>query len=361
MKPVRILVDSFADEGLSNAQMANAREIILRLDPLRFHVSLFCLGKPDVRLAQRPNTRLIQLPHRRQTVRILREFISGDHRILFYLKSSPAAKWYLRLRRKWNDGRTTIGTIESQSDLRNEPTILSAAIQMWEQTVLRCDYLFSNSRAVQESLKSEYGLASEIVPTGVDTNFFTPMWEREANARPQVFFAGSLRPFKQPQVVLDAAARFPNAEFHLAGDGLMAEGLRERVKQTGLSNVAFLGLLRPDELKRHYQQADVFFFPSLWEGSPKVILEAAACGLPVIARNNYQPETVIDGQTGYLAGSDAELFSRLEELLIRPDLRQSLGRAGRKFSQRFDWDVVTRQWEEVFERLTSGKVSARAA
>jgi len=47
MNSVRILVDSFADKGLPNAQMANAREIIRRLDPARFRVSVFCLGEPD--------------------------------------------------------------------------------------------------------------------------------------------------------------------------------------------------------------------------------------------------------------------------------------------------------------------------
>ena len=83
MRPIRILVDSFADEGLLNAQMGNAREIICRLDPDIFHVSTFVLGKPDPRIATRKNTRLIQLPQRRQTVTILSEFLLGGHELLF--------------------------------------------------------------------------------------------------------------------------------------------------------------------------------------------------------------------------------------------------------------------------------------
>ncbi len=51
MTPVRILVDSLADQGLTNAQMTNAREIIRRLDPDRFHVSVFCGGVPDRSIA----------------------------------------------------------------------------------------------------------------------------------------------------------------------------------------------------------------------------------------------------------------------------------------------------------------------
>src|SRR5947209_7728768 len=110
MKPIRILVDSVADENEFNAQMANARDIISRLDPNRFHVSTFCLDKPDPRLVQRPNTRLIQLPQRRQTLKILNEFVWGKHDILFYIKASPAAKLYMSLRRMWFDRRIVIGT-----------------------------------------------------------------------------------------------------------------------------------------------------------------------------------------------------------------------------------------------------------
>src|SRR5438093_12186800 len=108
MSPIRILVDSFADAGLPNAQMGNAREIVCRLNPNRFHVSMFVLGPPDQRIAARQNTRLIQLPQRQQTVRILREFLWGSHPLLFYMKSSPGIRWYLRLRQSWRDERITV-------------------------------------------------------------------------------------------------------------------------------------------------------------------------------------------------------------------------------------------------------------
>ena len=154
MTPVRVLVDSFADKDLPNAQIGNAREIIRRLDPARFHVSVFVCGEPDTSIAQRPNTRLIPLPSQRQTARIFREFVFGNYDVLFYLKSSPATKWYMRLPPNFKHNRISIGTIESQSDLRNERTITPEAVRLWEQTVLRCDYLFSNSPSVQQSLRT---------------------------------------------------------------------------------------------------------------------------------------------------------------------------------------------------------------
>ena len=358
MSPIRLLVDTLADEAGFNAQMTSARDIMSRLDPARFHVTTFCVGKPDPRLVQRPATRLIQLPQRRQTLRILSEFVTGKHDILFYVKSSPAARMYLAMRPKWFDKRVVIGTVESQSDLRNEPTIKSEQIHLWERTVLRSDYLFSNSSSVRENLEKEYGLPSEVVPTGVDTKFFTPAWHRAANSRVRVLFVGSLRPFKGPQLLLEAAPRFPNAEFVIVGDGFMARELEDRVRLEKLLNVKFARGLDTSALREQYRAADIFLFPSHWEGSPKVISEAAACGLPVIARADYRPETVLDGKTGYLGRSSDELLAHLERLISGPDLRRSMSRAARTHIEKFDWDPITRQWEEIFLRLAPHKRAA---
>lgn len=353
MALIPILVDSLADRDLTNAQMINGRDIIQRLDPEKFHVSVFTLGDPDPAIVQRPNTRLIPLPARRKTAAIFREFLVGRHKILFYLKPSPASRWYMRWKQAWGARRMTVGTIESRSDLRKEPTISPQTVRLWEQTVLRCDYLFSNSQATRRSLESEYGLRSDVVPTGVDTEFFTPAWDRPPNPRARVLFVGALRPFKGPQFVVEAAVRLPQADFVIVGDGPMAEGLRRRVHAEGLRNVIFGGTLRPAEVRQQYRQADIFLFPSCWEGSPRVLLEAAACGLPVIARSHYQPETVISEATGFLGASDAELYAALQRLIVSPDLRRSMGRAGRQHIQQFDWRPITRRWEQIFLSLAS--------
>jgi glycosyltransferase involved in cell wall biosynthesis len=347
----RLLVDSFADADLPNAQMSNAREIVSRLDSERFHVTMFHVAPADDRIAMRPNTTLIRLGARRQTIGILKEFVAGAHNLLFYVKPSPAAKWYLRLRDLVDSARITVGTIESRSDLHREPTISPQAVRIWEQTVLRCDCLFSNAHAVQKSLESEYGLPSDVVPTGVDTQFFSPAQCNKRNTRPRVLFVGSLRPFKRPQLLLDAARWFPEADFVLVGDGAMAGELRDRVKREALFNVHLPGSLTPREVRDEYRLADIFLFPSRWEGSPKVIVEAAASGLPVIACNDYEPEGVVNGVTGFTVASDDELFARLGELLRNPALRACFGNAGRKHALRFDWAVITRRWEEIFLRL----------
>ena len=361
MSKIKILVDSLADQELTNAQMVNAREIVRRLNPERFEVSVFCSGIADPRLAARPGVRLIKLPARKQTVTILREFVTGTHEILFYMKSSPASRLYAQLRKCWHDSRTTIGTVESQSNLRDEPTIRTEAVNLWERTVLSCDYLFSNSQSVRKSLKKVYGLESDIVPTGVDTDFFCPPEPAPANPRPIVLFIGSLRPFKGPHTVLDAAQRFAQADFRIVGEGLIADELRTRAHREGISNVSFLGALGIAQAKQQYQSADIFLFPSRWEGSPKVLLEAAACGLPIVARSDYEPESVLHGRTGFLAASDDALFADLAELLANPALRKEFGQAGRQHSLLFDWDPIVRKWEDVFLKVAPSQNVRRSA
>jgi len=351
MRPIRILVDSFADEGLLNAQMGNAREIIRRLDPDVFHVSTFVVGKPDPHVAARKNTRLIQLPQRRQTVRILSEFLLGTHQVLFYLKSSPSSRWYLSLRKRWRDRRVTVGTVESQCNLSALEDFAPEAQRLWEETILRCDHLYSNSAHVQRSLLKEYGLHSEIIPTGADTRFYTPDWQRPRNERPIVLFVGSLRNRKHPDLMLVAASRFPQADFRIVGEGPMRADLERQIERLGLRNVILCGALGAEKLRAEYRRADVFFFPSSFEGSPKVIVEAAACGLPVICRDCYSAETVIHGSTGYQVGAEEDLYSCLKTLLDNEERRREMGRAGRKLSQKFDWDLITQQWASTFIEL----------
>jgi glycosyltransferase involved in cell wall biosynthesis len=346
--PVKILVDSFADDGLTNAQMINAREIVSRLDSDRFSVAMFVRDVPAPEILARPNTHLIHVSPRLQTLPILARFLFGPQDILFYLKASPATRWYFKLRRRNRSRCAVIGAVESQMDFRGQPTT-PQMIRLIEETVLQCDYLFSNSANVKRSLEENYRLPSEVVPTGVDTEFFTPNWERTPNARPRVLFVGALRNFKGPQVVLDAAQRYPQADFVLVGDGVMREELRERAKS--LSNVEIRGTLGRAAIREEYRNADIFMFPSRWEGSPRVLMEAAASGLPVIARKDYRPESVMDGSTGFLVGNDNEIIEVLAQLIADSDLRRRLGESGRSHIARFSWDVITRQWEEIFIRL----------
>jgi 1,2-diacylglycerol 3-alpha-glucosyltransferase len=118
-------------------------------------------------------------------------------------------------------------------------------------------------------------------------------------------------------------------------------------------NVSFLGHLPLPHLGEEMRSAQVFLFPSIIEGHPQVLGQAAACGLPAIAMNLYHPEYVLHGETGLLAESDAELTQHLDVLLRDSAMRQSMASAAARHSRKFDWDRVAEQWAGVFQEVVA--------
>ena len=99
------------------------------------------------------------------------------------------------------------------------------------------------------------------------------------------------------------------------------------------------------------RQADIFFFPSVLEGHPQVLGQAAASGLAVVAMGSYQPDFVANGKTGFLAESDDELQQKLDVLLTHPELRRSMAQEAVVHARQFDWDVMTARWQDVFQKV----------
>jgi len=99
------------------------------------------------------------------------------------------------------------------------------------------------------------------------------------------------------------------------------------------------------------RRADVFLFPSIIEGHPQVLGQAAACGLPCVATNVYRPDYVVNGKTGFLVESDEDLSAKLQLLLRDSTLRQSMSAAAAQHARAFDWDRVAEQWQRVFQKV----------
>jgi len=79
----------------------------------------------------------------------------------------------------------------------------------------------------------------------------------------------------------------------------------------GLRECSFLGHVGKLNWGDEMRSADIFLFPSETGGHPQVLLQAAGCGLPCVAMNSYHPDAVVDGETGFLAGSSEELAQKI--------------------------------------------------
>lgn len=346
---ITVFTPSFADESDTNAQNLTVKEIVARLSPDKFRVVMLHEDGPDPRIAGRPNTELLRWHHRGNTLRLLLHCLSNVPDVYFFPREGPLDLTFLALRRRLALKTALVTYVVSGGLYNPEPPRPTLARNVREADLVfgNCQYL---SKLVQDRLSVEAGVRYD----GIDQRFFFAADKPAASqARLKVLFAGSLRPYKRAELVVHQAARWPAIDFHIAGRGEEEPHCRNLAVQLGCANVTFLGHLTPAQLGEQMRQADIFLFPSIVEGHPQVLGQAAACGLPSIAMNVYKPEFVIDGKTGFCVGSDRELAEKLDLLISQPQLRRSMGDAAIAHARNFDWDHITVQWQEAFEQAVA--------
>jgi glycosyltransferase involved in cell wall biosynthesis len=356
MNKVRLLFLPPIDSGNINAQSLNAREIALRLDPERFQSTLWYEREPDPRLRDRPGIHLQKLPSHGKSLRILTEMLFG-YDIISYVDYSPASYLFLHLPRMLRRRAKAVFHAEAPTAQMVNPA--RTLRFLFEGIFPRCDVYTGITEYVAKDVYSNIKKkVSHILPVGVDTRIFNPPLKR-TNPSPVILFAGTLIERKGPQYVIDAAARFPHAIFRMVGAGRQGfeEILQQRVTRMGLKNLRFDGSKSQLEMIDIMCNSDIFLLPSRLEGIPKVALEAAASGLPCIVFRDYATPSVVDGVTGFQVGTIEEMMQALGKLIAEGSLREQMGTAARKHMEAFDWDVVSRQWQNAYLEIAAAQLN----
>jgi glycosyltransferase involved in cell wall biosynthesis len=359
-RKIRILFMNWADQGNVNAQNLNAREIALRLDPDRFESGMFFLKDPDDRLQDKSNIRLIRLPPRLGSLVTAAHMIWGKYDILFYPPYGRLMDWY-RILSPVGRRKKIVATVEGTAgQFQAVPSPLKEKIM---RVYLEADACYALSPHIAQTMREEFGLDLDVVPIGVDTSGFSPC-DRTSRHRPiNVLFVGSIQPRKQVHLLLDLAKQCDpkEAEFHIIGTILGAPDywneLNTRKVEEKLDHVTFHGKQNQSEVARWMQKSDVFVLPSRLEGTPKVVLEASASGLPCILFSNYHTPSVVDGVTGFQVDTFEEMLAKLRCLIGDESLRHRMGDSAVRHIRQFDWHVVARQWENVFEKVSTQRKS----
>jgi glycosyltransferase involved in cell wall biosynthesis len=224
-----------------------------------------------------------------------------------------------------------------------------------------------------------YGVGSEFVAAGAarfnDESFDVVANERSANENaPRVtkpfrfLYAGYLTRRKGIGVLLDAwAAEFGGSNVGSLGSGgpmttkkaryaelrLLGGGQQPQPLPTG---VICLGQTPRHQLLREMEEADVFVFPSLFEGFALVILEAMASGLAVITTpNTAGPDLIEDGKDGLIVpvGDALSLKDAMKTLISCPDRAKAMGRAAHEKAKEYTWEKYGQRWEGMLHELCS--------
>ena len=180
-------------------------------------------------------------------------------------------------------------------------------------------------------------------------------------ATPRVVVLSRLVPHKQVEDALEAVAelspRTPGLHLDVVGDGWWRRRLVEHARRLGIADaVTFHGHL--DDVAKHQvlQRAWVHLMPSRKEGWGLAVVEAAQHRVPTIGYRSSGglSDSIIDGVTGILANSHAELVDRLDELLCDSVLREQLGAKAQARNSEFSWAQSADGMRQVLEAVRAG-------
>jgi glycosyltransferase involved in cell wall biosynthesis len=207
-----------------------------------------------------------------------------------------------------------------------------------------------------------------VIYNGVDTTLFAPTRDSEDDSE-LVLFAGQLNDRKGLATLFDAIPavmlqrptmrlRCVGANQKKPGFPAPAERYISMIPSPLRSRVDFAGEIPHDRMPEEFRRAGLCVFPSRFEGHPIVVLEAMACGAPVIfMKDGVGPEVITHGIDGLLCDTrdPASLTSAISEALSSPDLRRNLGaRARQKVEAKFSLDKAAsenvKMYEDVLKR-----------
>lgn len=178
--------------------------------------------------------------------------------------------------------------------------------------------------------------------------------------RPVVGMVAPMKPQKAPldfiRVAARVAAKKPETQFLFVGDGELREAMEAELVRLDLAKSFRLAGWRRD-VPAIMRCLDVFVLTSLWEGLPRVYLEALASGVPVVGtRVDGAAEVIRDGINGYLLapGDINGMAERVLALLANPTLAADMGRRGESLPPEFDIHDMVRRQEREYEQLLAG-------
>lgn len=248
-------------------------------------------------------------------------------------------------------------------------TRLNRLYLRWALPVMarRASAILADSYATQRDISTFLGVATEkisVVHLGVDLERFSPQSTANRQAAlahigvnpPYVLAVGTLEPRKNLETLLQAYAILPSSapQLVLVGrDGWGDNPLSKAVEQLGLrERVHLTGYVTDEFLPSLYSGAELFVYPSLYEGFGLPVLEAMACGVPVITSNvSSLPEVASDAALLVDPQRADQIAAAIQTVLESADQRHTLREAGLLRASTFSWQACARKTVAVYRRV----------
>lgn len=253
-------------------------------------------------------------------------------------------------------------------------------------TVQRAARILTVSDFSRQRIQAAYNIPAEriqVIYNAVSPQFrsvqpktaFNTVSEKFGVQWPYILSVGDLQPRKNQIGLIEAfeelIRNYPQLPHHLVLVGKptwFAPRVYEAAQKSGVfERIHFTDFVNDEDLIHLYNAAELFVFPSFYEGFGLPILEAQACGRAVACSNtSAMPEVADSAALLFDPNSKAELLKAMRDLLIDPELRQRMERLGLKNAARFSWEKAASQTLDVYydvvgKRRKKSKVHARAA
>jgi glycosyltransferase involved in cell wall biosynthesis len=258
---------------------------------------------------------------------------------------------------KWLHSRPIIVTVQG-SDIFQVPT---HPIGAWLTTRIlrRCDRITALSQALKDATAS-LGIHTEkirVVPNGVDTTRFTP--PVNSSRDDVILYVGTLIERKGLEYLLSAMSAvfesFSSYRLALVGEGPQESKLKQLAEDLGVAKrVSFLGFQPPERVRMWMQRAKVLVLPSLEEGMGVVLLEALACGTPVVGSQVDGIQEVITPDVGLLVppADSAALSKAIQSILSNTQRWTDMSQHARERAvTHYDWDYVADQFITLYQSM----------
>jgi glycosyltransferase involved in cell wall biosynthesis len=228
----------------------------------------------------------------------------------------------------------------------------------WYRRVLsRADSIVAPSPFLAREV-TRHGFKVQVIPNVVDLPLYP--YRHRRHLRPRLLWMRTFHPAYNPEMAIRVLARVqkvvPETTLVIAGqDKGTQDAVQRLARSLALDSVArFPGYLDMAAKVREGQTADIFLNTNHVDNMPVSIIEACAMGLPVVATNvGGISDLLTDDETGLLVPDDDDeaMAAAILRLLRDPDLAGRLSTNGRQLAQRFSWEQVRPQWEQLFAKL----------
>ncbi len=227
-----------------------------------------------------------------------------------------------------------------------------------KKALRKATHIIADSHHTKKDIIKFIGYPEEkitVIPLGIDPNeFFDKKIKREKNT---ILYVGSEHKRKNIELIIKAIAllakEMPDFRFVKVGkaqDKVMREKLKNLVTELNIEkNVIWKDYV--ENLADEYNKATVFVFPSLYEGFGFPVLEAMACGCPVICSNKTSLPELAGDAALYINGEDEkELANAIKNVLKNKTLQENLQKKGMKQAKKFTWEKCGEETVRIYEK-----------